>query len=597
MNLRINIRSVYRFIIALFIMAYMPVASVTGVYAAQLTDADADDNVKWYEVEGGWAGFDPSERILTWWPREAEGDIAVPESFDGVPVERIGEWAFYEHDKLTSVTLPASVVSVEEGAFSRCMALTSVVGFNHVKSVGDYAFRYCEKLKTLSTIESLTSVGFDAFEGCSSLKELVKPAAVHYAPAVTSNVSHNIYSDAVVDEGSYFSRKVDSYLYREGDYYWRVEHSGVINIEKYTEDFDFVEGFNLETDLLKIWGGFFCGKEFNFIVYGDKNYEENNKKPVITIDKYSKDWKKLDTLTLKNCNTVEPFRSSAVRFAEYGKYLYIYAGQRMYKAKDGYNHQKNMLLQINENKMKLTDCYDRLDKGYFVGHVSHCFNQYILIDSNKNIITFNHGDKGPRSICLFKNAKKAGKKKFLVYGKGTMLEVYKIPEYKGTEDFGYNMTGTSLGGLEETKDGYVGSYATDEKGGNAEYEGIKNVFLTFTPKSKFTEEATETIKLTSYAKKGTESAGTPQMVSTGTDGGYVLWGIIKDGMISGRIAWVRYDAQGNVSEVNQSDGYLSDCKPICVGNEVLWYTTRNSAPAVYHLTGDGITLSAAGSVG
>ena len=247
-----------------------------------------------------------------------------------------------------------------------------------------------------------------------------------------------------------------------------------------------------------------------------------------------------------------------------------------------------MLLQINENKMKLTDRYDRMDKGYYAGLVSHCFNQFILIDSNKNIITLNHRDKGPRSICLFKNAKKAGKKKFLTYNKGTMLEIYRIPKYKGEEEFGYNMTGTSLGGFEETKDGYAAAYATDGKGGNAEYEGTKNVFFTFTPKSQFTENATKTRKLTSYAENSAESAGTPQMVSTGKDGGYILWEIIKDGEISGQIAWASYDAQGNVSDVNLADGYLSDCKPIFADGEVLWYATRNSAPVVYHLTEKGI---------
>lgn len=54
--------------------------------------------------------------------------------------------------------------------------------------------------------------------------------------------------------------------------------------------------------------------------------------------------------------------------------------------------------------------------------------------------------------------------------------------------------------LEETNSGYVTVYASDEKGGNAGEDSVKNIFLTYTPKSDFSEKATKTKKLTSYGK-------------------------------------------------------------------------------------------------
>lgn len=559
---------------------------MTETYAAERTFADADEDVVSYPVDGGWASFNTRTGTLTWWPKEAEGDVAVPDNFDGIPVKAIGEWAFYKHDKVTSVALPASVEAVEEGAFWGCTLLQAITGFDNVRSVGSSAFKDCGSLKTISTYDNIRSIGLHAFEGCDSLGNLIVPASSYNEPAVTENVSRQIYSDLIAGEGKYYSGKVTSYLYREGDFWWRVECSGVISIEKYTKDFAFVEGRTLETDLMKIWGGFFCGSKYNFILTGDYNYEENSKKPVITIDKYSKDWQKLQTLELNNGNTVEPFRSTAVRFAEYGKYLYIHTANRMYKAADGYNHQTNTLLQINEEKMKLMDSIDKA-VSHSSGTVSHSFNQFILIDSKKNIITLDHGDASPRSIVLFKNGKKAGKKKF-TSKKGTMLEIYKIPEYKGDEDFGYNMTGVSLGGLEETGSGYVTVYASDEKGGNAGEDSVKNIFLTYTPKSGFSENATKTKKLTSYGKNSTERVGTPQIVSEGPDGGYILWDIIKDGAVSGQIAYAHYDAAGNVSEAKTAEAFLSDCKPVWDNGEVVWYVTRNSVPEFYHLSENGM---------
>ena len=612
---------------------FLVLALIITLLPVTITYADDDPNVKYYKIDGEWVGFNPVTQTLTWWPDSAES-ISIPDNFEGVEVKKIGEWAICNHKKLVSVTIPDTVEELEEGVFygcpilktvkglngvkiigenvfNKCTALTTLDGLESVTTIGEYAFRNCESLTAITGFKNLKTIGSRAFEGCSNLKsisdidtvqvieddafsecgnlkKLVIPANKRTEILESNNVSKHIYSDSVMERYKmYCAQNVTSYLYWDGENYWRVEKSGATVIEKYSEDFSLVEAFTLETDLNRLWGGFFSGKSYNFIITGSENENDSDSKAVIYIDKYSKDWEKLDTITIKGSNTHMPFQAGSLRCAESGRYLYIHACGTRYRANDGYTHQGNFTIEVDQKKMKVTDFYSKFG-ARSAGGVSHSFNQFIIIDSDKNIITLDHGDASPRTLGLFKNGIKAGQKTYYSTS-GKMISVYDIPEYTGEAEFGYNRTGTSIGGLEETKSGYVTSYVTDGKGGNADYDSVKNVYLTYTPKSDFSEDATKTIKITSYSENGSKSAGTPQMVSIGKSGGYIIWDIIENGKVSGKIGYVKYNAKGEISKVKTANGYLSDCKPIYANKKVIWYTTINSKPVIYTLTKKGVT--------
>ena len=78
----------------------------------------------------------------------------------------IGNGAFAYNDKLTTVTLGASLEEITYGAFGQCASLTTI-NLENVKTVGDYAF-VTTALKDVN-LSSATSVGEYAFFACNNL--------------------------------------------------------------------------------------------------------------------------------------------------------------------------------------------------------------------------------------------------------------------------------------------------------------------------------------------------------------------------------------------------------------------------------------------
>jgi len=94
------------------------------------------------------------------------GDAAtlnIPAQIQGLPVTVIGEWAFVERFRLTSVTIPSSVTSIGKHAFdgSRLISITIP---SSVTSIGEYAFSGC-RMTSITIPSSVTSIGDSAFSG------------------------------------------------------------------------------------------------------------------------------------------------------------------------------------------------------------------------------------------------------------------------------------------------------------------------------------------------------------------------------------------------------------------------------------------------
>ena len=79
---------------------------------------------------------------------------------------------------LVSYTIPDTVTTICDKAFSYCMSLTSLTIPDSVTTIGDSASYDCSSLTSLTIPNSVTSIGQWAFCGCSSLTSLTIPNSV-----------------------------------------------------------------------------------------------------------------------------------------------------------------------------------------------------------------------------------------------------------------------------------------------------------------------------------------------------------------------------------------------------------------------------------
>ena len=161
-----------------------------------------------YEVENG-------EATITGIDESISGDVVIPDTLGGYSVTSIGEYAFLECRSLTSITIPDSVTSIGDGAFLGCISLTSItvdtgnkyyssdsygvlfdknkntliqypVGNTRttytipdsVTSIGEGAFSYCRNLASITIPDSVTSIGDHAFDDCRNLTSITIPDSV-----------------------------------------------------------------------------------------------------------------------------------------------------------------------------------------------------------------------------------------------------------------------------------------------------------------------------------------------------------------------------------------------------------------------------------
>lgn len=101
----------------------------------------------------------------------------------------IGDCAF-AGSAIRTLTVPASITSIGQGAFSNCANLTDVtlydaksggyifnncpqlasVNLGCTSAIGNSDFAMCPKLRTISNTERLTTIGDSSFKGCTSLE-------------------------------------------------------------------------------------------------------------------------------------------------------------------------------------------------------------------------------------------------------------------------------------------------------------------------------------------------------------------------------------------------------------------------------------------
>lgn len=108
----------------------------------------------------------------------ATGEINIPATHNGKPVTAINSNAFKEAERISKVTIPASVTSVGSSAFENCASLGTVIFEGEECTIGTAAFRYCSTLKTIALPSKLKAIPLEAFAGCTALAQIDIPSTV-----------------------------------------------------------------------------------------------------------------------------------------------------------------------------------------------------------------------------------------------------------------------------------------------------------------------------------------------------------------------------------------------------------------------------------
>ena len=177
---------------------------------------------------------------------ESATSVIIPEQIDGIPIVTIGDQAFWQCSKLTSITIPSSVIYIWPRTFSGCNSLTDLVvdpqnrnyiveddvlfditktNLVHcpttkigeytipdsVTAIGYYAFKGCNRLTSVTIPDSVTYISDFVFDGCSGLTNITVPDSVTFlgqgvfknCPGLTSvtlpNAITSIASDTFYD--------------------------------------------------------------------------------------------------------------------------------------------------------------------------------------------------------------------------------------------------------------------------------------------------------------------------------------------------------------------------------------------------------------
>lgn len=409
------------------------------------------------------------------------------------------------------------------------------------------------------------------------------------SPAVSTNINGHNYSDF---EGSH----INSYLYQNDDNTLvRVECIGNNNVcvESYTSDYQFKSQKIIKMELSK-FGGFYAGKDYYFLAFGERNPNKDDAQEVLRVVKYDKNWNRVDATRLFGANTLDPFKNGSLRMTQCDDTLYIRTCHQMYNT-----HQANISLTVQISTMEVQQQITGVSNLSYTGYVSHSFNQYVLVDDDNTLLTVDQGDAYPRSVVLVKYNKKAPDANAF----GGNRAVHVLP-MGGSGAF----TGVSVGAFEASNTAYlVAGNSVDQKANPYSTGTIRNIFVTSTLKDNFSAAGTTQHWITNHKyieytdvkgnpqKVAEAVVTTPHLVKLNGNEFMLLWTetvtTIEENKPVKSVVQKSILLNGNgepISGIYSFDGPLSDCKPLVVNGNVVWYYTSKSAPVFYTLNPDEV---------
>lgn len=409
----------------------------------------------------------------------------------------------------------------------------------------------------------------------SSITALVMAAAISASVPFTCFAENSSYTldgkiSDNINDNDYDSRAatVKTYIYENGSgNITRVEYiDGDVVVEEYTCFGQLLSSVSIEAEL-PVFGGFYAGSDYNFLVYGQNNTEESNDTEILRVVKYSKDFERIKAVGIAGGNTTEPFRSGSLRMTEADGMLYIHSCHRMFASDDGYNHQANMSCSFTIDGLVPKDVVF----GVYTessGYVSHSFNQYIQNDGS-DLFRLDHGDAFPRSLTITKTP---------LSGSMTDCQYKSVFDISGA--IGNNNTGVSAGGFELSDNNcIIAGNSVDQSAGDL--DAVRNIFVNITDKSL---SSSKTIFLTDYSDSSLVTY-TPQLIKADGNHFVVMWNEYNESTGKSSVKALAIDESGNiVIPETEVPVKISDCNPVmCSDKTARWFVSDGSEVKMYAL--------------
>jgi len=135
---------------------------------------------------------------------------------DGITA--IGNYAFFNHTALKSVTFADTVTEIGSFAFAHCDSLTEITIPGNITSLYNSAFAHCDVLTTVTLEEGVAYIGRQVFGECAALTTITIPVSV-------TTIEYDVISFCTVLTDIYYAGDYSQWENINGHYY--VEQSGV----------------------------------------------------------------------------------------------------------------------------------------------------------------------------------------------------------------------------------------------------------------------------------------------------------------------------------------------------------------------------------
>lgn len=418
----------------------------------------------------------------------------------------------------------------------------------------------------LALVFTVTPVSVPASEEqADNLISVQSEAAAEIMPAAVDNLT-----DSLIENSS---------LTVTSDGYMRVYYDGEqIGVEYYDSSFNIVSRTAIAMEL-SLWGGFYAGADAYYIVEGQNNTDEDDDAEVIRVIKYSTDWERLGAANITGNPVIfggqvrYPFNYGCVQFTEYNGTLYIVTGHQGYVDESvGQGHQGFLMIAVDETEMT----------GQIVKRDTwHSFAQYIECDGSDLYVL--EQSEGSRYTALSKidaDTLETTEISVLDYG-GIRTSSSAIKCY------------ASVDGMALSSDNVlcVGTSIDQSQYDSVTSDTSHNIYLTVTPKSDFTEDATSVKWLTDFSGDGkcfvglkiTKVNDERFMISWEEHTGEIAEAADRNDSLSGwTLHYVFVDGGGNtISSEFTAAAPISECQPVLNGSDIVYVASSSNMVNFY----------------